>query len=138
MEAHGNPVASAMQRATGLLPDAIGQKAMQTVGIDRTAALNSAFALVGRGGTVSLSGVYGGAATPSPMLTIFDNQLTITTGQCNVRNWDADLIPYVEDTADPLGVTDLVTHRLPLEQAPEAYEMFQKKTDGCIKVVLQP
>lgn len=138
MEAHGNPVASAMQRATGLLPDAIGQKAMQTVGIDRTAALNSAFELVGRGGTVSLSGVYGGAATPIPMLTIFDKQLTITAGQCNVRNWDADLIPYVEDTADPLGVTDLVTHRLPLEQAPEAYEMFQKKTDGCIKVVLQP
>lgn len=138
MEAHGNPVASAMQRATGLLPDAIGQKAMQTVGIDRTAALNSAFELVGRGGTVSLSGVYGGAATPIPMLTIFDKHLTITAGQCNVRNWDADLIPYVEDTADPLGVTDLVTHRLPLEQAPEAYEMFQKKTDGCIKVVLQP
>ncbi len=138
MEAHGNHVAAAMQRAAGLLPDALGQKAMQTVGIDRTAALNSAFDLAARGGTVSLSGVYGGAATPLPMLTIFDKQLTITTGQCNVRNWDQDLIPYVEDSSDPLGVTDLVTHRLPLEQAPEAYEMFQKKEDGCIKVVLQP
>lgn len=138
MEAHGNHVAAALQRAAGLLPDALGQKAMQTVGIDRTSALNSAFDLAGRGGVVSLSGVYGGAATPLPMLTIFDKQLTITTGQCNVRNWDQDLVPFVEDPKDPLGVTDLVTHRLPLDQAPEAYEMFQKKTDGCIKVVLQP
>lgn len=138
MEAHGNHVAAALQRATGLLPDALGQKAMQTVGIDRTAALNSAFDLAGRGGVVSLSGVYGGAATPLPMLTIFDKQLTITAGQCNVRNWDQDLLPFVEDIKDPLGVNDLVTHRLPLEQAPEAYEMFQKKEDGCIKVVLQP
>jgi len=137
MEAHGNPVAAAMQRATGLLPDALGQKAMQEVGLDRTAALQSAFEMAGRGGVVSLSGVYGGAATPLPMLTIFDKQLTITTGQCNVRNWDQDLMPYVEDPKDPLGVRDLVTHRLPLEQAPQAYEMFQKKTDGCIKVVLQ-
>lgn len=138
MEAHGNPVAATLQRAAGLLPDALGQKAMETVGIDRTAALVSALELAGRGGTVSLSGVYGGAATPLPMLTIFDKQLTITTGQCNVRNWDQELLPYVEDSADPLGVTDLVTHRLPLEQAPEAYDMFQKKNDGCIKVVLQP
>ena len=138
MEAHGNHVAAALQRVTGLLPDALGQKAMQTVGIDRTAAINSAFDLAGRGGVVSLSGVYGGAATPLPMLTIFDKQLTITAGQCNVRNWDQELVPFVEDLKDPLGVTDLVTHRLPMEQAPEAYDMFQKKKDGCIKVVLQP
>ena len=138
MEAHGNPITATLQRAVGLLPDALGRKAMETVGLDRTAALTSALELAGRGGTVSLSGVYGGAATPLPMLTIFDKQLTITTGQCNVRNWDQDLLPYVEDPSDPLGVTDLVTHRMPLEQAPEAYEMFQKKTDGCIKVVLQP
>lgn len=108
------------------------------MGIDRTAALNSSIELAGRGGVVSLSGVYGGATTPMPMLSIFDKQLTITAGQCNVRNWDQDLVPYVEDPADPLGVTDLVTHRMPLEKAPEAYEMFQKKQDGCIKVVLKP
>lgn len=138
MEAHGNHVAAALQKATAHLPDALGQKALENVGIDRTAALNSALDLAGRGGTVSLSGVYGGTATPIPMLTIFDKQLTITAGQCNVRHWDQELIPYVEDTADPLGVTDLVTHRLPLEQAPEAYRMFQQKEDDCIKVVLQP
>lgn len=111
---------------------------MENVGIDRTSALNSALDLAGRGSTVSLSGVYGGTAAPIPMLTIFDKQLTITTGQCNVRNWDQDLIPYVEDAADPLGVTDLVTHRMPLDQAPEAYHMFQQKEDNCIKVVLEP
>jgi len=131
-------VIAAMQRATGLLPDKLGQKALENVGIDRTAALTSSIELAGRGGVVSLSGVYGGAATPVPMLSIFDKQLTITAGQCNVRHWDQDLIPYVEDSSDPLGVTDLVTHRLPLEKAPEAYDMFQKKDDGCIKVVLQP
>lgn len=138
MESHGNHVIAALQKTTTYLPDAIGQKAMQNVGVDRTSALNSALDLVGRGGTVSLSGVYGGAATPVPMLTIFDKQLTITAGQCNVRNWDQELIPYVENSADPLGVTDLVTHRMPLDQASEAYRMFQKKDDGCIKVVLEP
>lgn len=138
MESHGNHVAAALQKATAYLPDSVGQKAMENVGIDRTSALNSALDLAGRGSTVSLSGVYGGTATPIPMLTIFDKQLTITTGQCNVRNWDQDLIPYVEDAADPLGVTDLVTHRMPLDQAPEAYHMFQQKEDNCIKVVLEP
>lgn len=138
MEAHGSPVVAAMHKATAYLPDAIGQKTLQNVGLDRTAALHSAIDLAGRGGTVSLSGVYGGAATPMPMLAIFDKQLTITAGQCNVRHWDQELIPYVEDATDPLGVTDLVTHRMPLEQAPDAYRMFQQKHDGCIKVVLEP
>lgn len=138
MEAHGNHVVAALQKAAASLPETLGQKALQNVGLDRTSALHSAIDLAGRGGTVSLSGVYGGAATPMPMLAVFDKQLTITAGQCNVRHWDNELIPYVEDAADPLGVTDLVTHRMPLEQAPEAYRMFQQKHDGCIKAVLQP
>ncbi len=138
MEAHGSPVASAMQKATVMMPKPVARAAMQNVGIDRVAVLHSSFELVRRGGTVSLSGVYGGMATPMPMLTLFDKQIQLTMGQCNVRRWDQTLMPLVEDPADPLGVADLVTHRLPLEAAPEAYEMFQKKTDGCVKVVLQP
>jgi threonine dehydrogenase-like Zn-dependent dehydrogenase len=59
-------------------------------------------------------------------------------GQCNVRRWLDDLIPLVEDPADPLGVMDLTTHRVGLDEAPHMYEIFQKKEDGCIKVVLQP
>jgi len=62
----------------------------------------------------------------------------VRMGQCNVRNWIDTILPIVEDTADPLGVLDLVTHHEPLERAPEMYEIFQKKEDGCIKVVLKP
>jgi threonine dehydrogenase-like Zn-dependent dehydrogenase len=59
-------------------------------------------------------------------------------GQCNVKSWIGELLPLVEDPADPLGTEDLVTHRLPLSEAPRGYDMFQKKSDGCIKVVLDP
>jgi threonine dehydrogenase-like Zn-dependent dehydrogenase len=59
-------------------------------------------------------------------------------GQCNVKRWTEDLLPLVEEPADPFGVTDLVTHTVPLEDAPAMYETFQKKEDGCIKVVLTP
>ena len=88
--------------------------------------------------TLSLSGVYGGEASPMPMLTLFDKQIQVRMGQCNVRRWTDDLLPLVEDDADPLGVMDLVTHRSGLEGAPALYEKFQKKEDGCIKVVLNP
>ena len=87
---------------------------------------------------MSLSGVYGGATSPMPLLTMFDKQIQLRMGQCNVRQWTDDLLPLVEEPSDPLGVTDLVTHRLPLEEAAPAYLMFQKKHDGCIKVVLDP
>ena len=138
MEAHGNPVAQFAQTAVGLLPDAIAAKAMDVAGIDRLAAIHAAIDLVRRGGTVSLSGVYGGEADVMPMKTMFDKQISFRMGQCNVRNWIDDLLPLVSDSADPLGVGDLATHHVPLEQAPELYETFQKKEDGCIKVVLQP
>ncbi len=138
MEAHGSPGAQLAQKAAGTLPGPLARKAFETAGVDRLAVLHGAIDLVRRGGTVSLSGVYGGMADPMPMLTLFDKQIQLRMGQCNVRNWIDDLLPLVEDSADPLGVDDLVTHRLPLESAPEAYEMFQKKTDGCIKVVLDP
>jgi hypothetical protein len=59
-------------------------------------------------------------------------------GQANVKRWIDDLLPLVEDDSDPLGVEDLATHRLPLDQAPQAYDIFQKKEDGAIKVLLAP
>ena len=58
-------------------------------------------------------------------------------GQANVRRWVDDILPLLTDE-DPLGIDDLVTHELPLEQAPYAYDIFQKKEDGCVKVVLEP
>ncbi|MFD5276205.1 zinc-dependent alcohol dehydrogenase [Pseudarthrobacter sp. NPDC058362] len=138
MEAHGSPVAGFAHQALGLLPDKLAQKAMETAGVDRLAALHTSIDAVRRGGTLSLSGVYGGQASPMPMLTMFDKQLQVRMGQCNVRRWTDDLLPLVEDDADPLGVMDLVTHRSGLDGAPALYEKFQKKEDGCIKVVLNP
>ena len=111
---------------------------MQTAGVDRLSALYTAIDAVRRGGTISLSGVYGGMKDPMPMLTLFDKQVTLTMGQCNVRRWVDDLLPLLDDPSDPLGVLDLATHTAPLEDAPALYETFQKKEDGCIKVVLKP
>ena len=138
MEAHGNPVAALAQNAMGLLPSAASKRLAKTLGVDRLAALMFAIDAVQRGGTVSLSGVYGGVADPMPMLTLFDKQVALRMGQCNVHRWMPELWPLVEDPADPLGVTDLATHRMDLENAPAAYELFKRKEDGCIKVVLKP
>ena len=138
MEAHGSPVGKFAHDVAGLLPDAIAEPFMQNAGVDRLAALHSSIDLVRRGGTISLSGVYGGTASPMPLLTMFDKQIQLRMGQCNVRSWIDNLLPLVEDSADPLGLNDFVTHRMPLSQAPEAYDMFQEKEDGCVKVVLDP
>jgi threonine dehydrogenase-like Zn-dependent dehydrogenase len=138
MEAHGSPVAAFAQAAAGVLPDALSRKAIKTAGVDRLSALHPALELVRRGGTVSVSGVYGGQADPMPMMTMFDKQITLRMGQCNVKRWIDILLPIVEDPADPLALNDLVTHRVGLEEAPRMYDVFQKKEDGCIKVVLKP
>ena len=138
MEAHGNPVAAFMQSAVGMLPSAASKRLAKTMGVDRLAALMLAIESVQRGGTLSLSGVYGGVADPLPLLTMFDKGLTVRMGQCNVHRWIPELWPLVEDPADPLGVTDLVTHRVSLEEAPAMYDLFKNKEDGCIKVVLEP
>ena len=138
LEAHGSPSAGLAQAAVGLLPDAVAKKVLDTAGLDRLGALTLAVDAVRRGGTLSLSGVYAGAADPMPMRSLFDKQVSMRMGQCNVHRWLDTLMPLVEDPADPLGVEDLMTHRVPLERAPEMYEMFQKKEKGCVKVVLTP
>lgn len=138
MEAHGAPIAKFAHRLTGLLPDAVARKLMETAGIDRLAALHLAIDLVRRGGTVSLSGVYGGAASPMPLLQMFDKQITFRMGQANVRRWVDDILPLLSDDADPLGVDAYATHHIPLDDAPRGYEIFQKKQDGAFKVVLKP
>jgi threonine dehydrogenase-like Zn-dependent dehydrogenase len=137
MEAHGAPVSKLAQRMAGFLPDSMAQKAVQTVGIDRLTALHMAIELVRRGGTISLSGVYGGAASPMPLIQLFDKQINLRMGQANVRRWLDELLPLVTD-GDPLGVEGFATHHLPLDQAPHAYEIFQKKQDGAFKIVFRP
>src|SRR6185312_5795892 len=138
MEAHDSHVAGLAHKAVGLLPSPLGRKAMETAGVDKLDALYTAIDAVRRGGTISISGVYGGMKDPLPMLTMFDKQLQLRMGQCNVKSWIDDLLPLVDDPSDPLGVLDLKTHTAPLNEAPAMYEMFQKKEDGCIKAVLKP
>jgi threonine dehydrogenase-like Zn-dependent dehydrogenase len=137
MEAHGSPVTRFAQRAAGLLPDAVAAPLQLKAGVDRLGALYTAIDAVRRGGTISLSGVYAGAADPMPMVTLFDKQVTLRMGQCNVKRWIDDLMPLLTD-ADPLWVDDFASHRVSLDDAPQAYADFQAKTNGHFKVLLQP
>ncbi|MFI6149695.1 zinc-dependent alcohol dehydrogenase [Streptomyces sp. NPDC051109] len=137
MEAHGSVGTKAAQTATGLLPDALASALMKKAGVDRLGALKLAIELVRRGGTISLSGVYGGAADPLPLLTMFDKQIQLRMGQANVRRWVDDLMPLLTD-GDPLGVEGFATHHLPLDEAPRAYADFQAKRDNMVKVLFRP
>jgi threonine dehydrogenase-like Zn-dependent dehydrogenase len=137
MEAHGSPVGKLAQQIAGLLPDAVSEKMMRTGGIDRMQALYHAIDIVRRGGTISLSGVYGGMADPMPMLTMFDKQIQLRMGQANVHRWVGEILPLLTED-DPLGVDTFATHHVPLEHAPQAYDMFQHKADGAIKVLFRP
>lgn len=138
MEAHGAPVAAAMQRATAALPRAVSSRLAQAVGVDRLTALRTAIDAVRRGGTLSISGVYGGAADPLPMLDLFDKGVQVRMGQAHVRRWVPEILPLLERDDDVFGLSDFATHRLPLDEAPAAYAMFQAKQDGAVKVVLEP
>jgi threonine dehydrogenase-like Zn-dependent dehydrogenase len=138
MEAHGSPFMKAAIGAVGFLPDVVAKPLADKMAVDRLAALNAAIKSVRRGGTVSISGVYGGEVDPLPLMEMFDRGISMRMGQCHVKRWTEDIVAVLEESDDVLGVETLATHRLPLEQAPGAYEMFQKKADGCVKVVLKP
>jgi threonine dehydrogenase-like Zn-dependent dehydrogenase len=137
MEAHGSPVAKFAQTATGYLPSAIAAPLMEKAGVDRLNALYTAIDVVRRGGTISLIGVYGGMSDPMPMMTLFDKQIRLRMGQANVLRWVPEILPLLTDD-DPLGVDTFATHRLPLSDAPHAYDIFQRKQDGAVKVVFTP
>ena len=138
MEAHGATIGKLAHTLAGFLPDVVAQQVFTKAGVDRMSVLHAAIDTVRRGGTLSISGVYGGQLDPMPMMDLFDKQIQLRMGQANVRAWIDDIIPLVTDDADPLGVEDLATHKVPLDEAPHAYEIFQKKQDGAIKILLQP
>jgi threonine dehydrogenase-like Zn-dependent dehydrogenase len=137
MEAHGSPGAKIAQQMVGLLPKPMAEKLMETAGIDRMHAFYSAIDIVRRGGTISLIGVYGGMADPLPMLTLFDKQVQLRMGQANVKRWADDILAHLTD-GDPFDTENFHTHRVPIDEAPGAYEKFQKKEDGTVKVLLKP
>ncbi|WP_431772356.1 zinc-dependent alcohol dehydrogenase [Streptomyces cucumeris] len=136
-EAHGSPLGRTAQRAAGFLPRDWAARLTAKAGVDRLAALRLGVALVRRGGTISLSGVYGGNADLLPLMTMFDKQIQLRMGQANVRRWVDHILPLLTDE-DPLDVDGFATHRMPLDEAPRAYELFQHKEDGAIKVLMRP
>jgi threonine dehydrogenase-like Zn-dependent dehydrogenase len=138
MEAHGSGGVKAVQKLVGLLPDRIAEPLMLKAGVDRLEALLTAFDAVRRGGTVSIVGVYGGAADPLPMFQMFDKQVQVRMGQANVRAWTDDILALLNKDEDVLGVETFATHHLSLDEAPDAYETFQKKQDGAVKIVFRP
>lgn len=138
MEAHGDAIAKMAQRMSAMLPDALTEQLMQHAGMDRMAAFHTAIDLVRRGGTISLIGVYGGMADPLPMLTMFDKQIQLRMGQANVKRWVPEILPILQGDDDVFGVDHFATHRVPLDEGPAAYETFQKKEDGAVKVLFQP
>lgn len=138
MEAHGSPVLGAAVTAVGFVPDVLAKPMTEKAGVDRLAALRTAIDATRRGGVVSISGVYGGKVDPLPMMDLFYKGLTLRMGQCNVKRWIDDIVPVVMADGDPLGLESLATHHISLDEAPDAYEMFDAKADGCVKVVIRP
>lgn len=136
LEAHGSPGAALAHRMTAILPQSIAERVMNRAAVDRTAALQLGIDLVRRGGTLSVTGVYGGMTDPLPMRTMFDKQVTVRMGQANVRSWTDDLLPLLIDE-DVLGVESFATHHLPLAAASRAYEMSDQRTEGVGKVLFE-
>ena len=128
--------------------DAVGMEAagswvdsvLSTVKVqpDKLQALRWAMGSVRRGGTLSITGVYAGAFPLFPIGDLFDKQIAVRMGQANVRRWSDDIMALLADDSDPLGVEGFATHVMALDDAPMAYEMFQRKQDGVVKVVLRP
>jgi threonine dehydrogenase-like Zn-dependent dehydrogenase len=103
---------------------------------DRPIALREAILSCRNGGTVSVPGVYGGFIDKMPFGSVMNRSVTIKSGQTHVQRYLEPLLSKVQQgQIDPSFV---ITHRLPLEQAPEAFRTFNNKDDGCIKVVLKP
>ncbi len=103
---------------------------------DRPIAVREAIMACRNGGTVSIIGVYGGFVDKFPMGSLMNRSLTIRTGQCHVQRYMKPLLERIQKgEVDPSFV---ITHTLALDEAPEAYEMFQAKQDECVKIVLKP
>ena len=111
-------------------------KAAVMLATDRPVALRQAIHACRKGGTVSVPGVYGGFLDKIPFGAAFAKGLTFKTGQTHVMNYLKPLLDLIEEGAiDPSFV---ITHRLPIDQAAEAYKVFRDNKDECIKVVLKP
>jgi len=126
MEAHGVGLVGAYDRV----------KQAMMLETERPNALREALMACRNGGVVSIPGVYGGFLDKMPIGSFMNRSLTLKTGQTHVQRYLKPLLDRVQ-----MGEIDpsvIITHRMPLEQAPDAYRMFRDKQDECVKVVLRP
>jgi threonine dehydrogenase-like Zn-dependent dehydrogenase len=126
LEAHGIGVAGVYDKV----------KAAMMMETDRPTALREALMACRNGGVVSVPGVYGGFLDKIPFGSIMNRSLTIKTGQTHVQRYMQPLLERIQN--GELDPTFVITHRLPLDDAPRGYEIFKNKQDECIKVVLTP
>jgi threonine dehydrogenase-like Zn-dependent dehydrogenase len=126
MEAHGFAVDNVF--------DIVKQKV--GIGADRASALKQAILAVRPGGRVSIPGVYGGMTDKFPLGALMEKGLQIRTGQTHVQRYTKDLLAKIEDGT--LDTTFLISHRLPLEDAPHGYKCFREEQDSWTKVILKP
>lgn len=126
LEAHGGGIEGMYDRA------------MQSVGLEsgRPTALREAILACRKGGRVSLAGVFGGIVDKIPFGAAFNKALTLKMGQTHVQRYFGPLLERILD--EQLDPTYVISHRYPLDRAPEAYELFAQKRDDCMKVVLTP
>ncbi|WJY19877.1 zinc-dependent alcohol dehydrogenase [Alteriqipengyuania flavescens] len=106
------------------------------IGADRASALKQAILAVRFGGKVSIPGVYGGMTDKWPLGAMMEKGLQIRGGQTHVQKYTKDLLAKIEDGT--LDTTFLISHRLPLEDAPRGYHCFKEEQDSWTKVVLKP
>jgi threonine dehydrogenase-like Zn-dependent dehydrogenase len=126
MEAHGHGLVGSYDRV----------KQAMRLQTDRPFALRQAMTACRNGGTLSIPGVYGGFLDKVPFGTLMNRSIKVKTGQTHVHRYMAPLLERIANgEIDP---SFIITHRLALDEAPRAYEMFKHKQDECIKVVLKP
>jgi threonine dehydrogenase-like Zn-dependent dehydrogenase len=106
------------------------------LGTDRPNVLSEAIICCRKGGTVSVPGIYIGKLDQVPMGAFVNKSLAMRTGQTHVHRYLKPLMAKIE--AGEIDPSFLITHRVPLEDAPEMYRTFREKKDGCVKVVLRP
>lgn len=126
MEAHGVGLVGAYDRV----------KQAMMLETERPNALREALMACRNGGVVSIPGVYGGFLDKMPIGSFMNRSLTLKTGQTHVQRYLKPLLDRVQ--AGEIDPSVIITHRMPLEQAPDAYRMFRDKQDECVKVVLKP
>ena len=126
MEAHGLSVDAFLDKA----------KAMMLLATDRAHAIRQAINCCRKGGVVSIPGVYGGVVDKFPLAAAMQKGLTFKMGQTHVHKYVPELVTRIQQgEIDPSFV---ITHKLPLSEAAHGYDIFNKKKDGCIKIVLKP